>query len=83
MTNNPHVKIRAEIDTASKTKIRKILKYYKLNQKQMCDEIAAVLIKNMSDDGMILLSPNLIAEIRQDMLTLQLGKDVLRDDRHI
>lgn len=64
---NDYVKVRADIDKESTKKIKKILKRYKLNQKDMCDEIAAVLLSAMDDNGAILLSPDMVLEIKQDI----------------
>lgn len=64
---NEFVKIRADLDKASIKKIKTILKRYKLNQKDMCDEIAAVIVKSMNSDGSIIITPNLVAEIKDDI----------------
>lgn len=64
---NEFVKIRADLDKASVKKIKAILKKYKLNQKQMCDEIAAVILTNMDDSGVVVLTPNMVAEIKKDI----------------
>lgn len=64
---NKYIKIRSDIDAASAKKIKAILKYYKLNQKKMCDEIAAVIVSAMDESGAVVVTPSFIAEIKKDV----------------
>ena len=62
---NEFVKIRADIDKATQKKIKTILRRYKYSQDKVCDEVAAILINSIDDGGKILLSPDMVVEIRE------------------
>ena len=64
---NEFVKIRDDIDKESAKEIKKLLLRYKKSQKRMIEEIAAVIIQNMDDDGVIIMSPSLVVEIQDDI----------------
>lgn len=64
---NDFVKVRADIDKATQTKIKTILRRYKYSQDKVINEVSALILDNISGDGKILLSPNLVAEVRQSV----------------
>ena len=64
---NEYVKIRSDIDNTTQKKIKQLLKKYKNNQDELIEEIAAVIIQNMDDEGFIILSPSLMAEVKKDI----------------
>ena len=64
---NKYVKIRADIDNATQKKIKKLLAKYKKSQDELIEVIAAVVIQNMDDDGFVILTPKLMAEIKSDI----------------
>ena len=64
---NDFVKVRADIDKATQQKIKTILRRYKYSQDKVINEVSALILDNISGDGKILLSPNLVAEVRQSV----------------
>ena len=64
---NEFVKLRADIDKATQKEIKTILRRYKYSQDKIINEVSALILNNMSGDGKILLSPNLVAEVRQSV----------------
>ena len=62
---NKFVKVKDDIDKATQSKIKTILRRYKYSQDKLVNEISALVIDNISGDGKIILSPNLVAEVRQ------------------
>lgn len=64
---NDYVKLRADIDKATQKEIKTILRRYKYSQDKIINEVSALILNNMSGDGKILLSPNLVAEVRQSV----------------
>lgn len=64
---NDFVKVRADIDKATQKKIKTILRRYKYSQDKVINEVSALILDNISGDGKILLSPNLVAEVRQSV----------------
>ena len=62
---NEFVKVRADIDKATQQKIKTILRRYKYSQDKLVNEVSALVLDNLSGDGKILLSPNLVAEVRE------------------
>ena len=62
---NEFVKVRADIDKATQQKIKTILRRYKYSQDKLVNEVSALVLENLSGDGKILLSPNLVAEVRE------------------
>ena len=62
---NDFVKVRADIDKATQQKIKTILRRYKYSQDKVINEVSALILDNISGDGKILRSPNLVAEVRQ------------------
>ena len=64
---NEFVKVRADIDKATQKQIKTILRRYKYSQEKAINEISAMILDNISGDGKILLSPNLVAEVRQSV----------------
>lgn len=67
ITLNEFVKIRDDIDKETAKKILKLLKRYKKSQDRMVEEIAAVLLKNTDENGVVVLSPSLVVEIKDDI----------------
>lgn len=64
---NDFVKVRADIDKATQQKIKTILRRYKYSQDKVINEVSALILDNISGDGKILLSPNLVAQVRQSV----------------
>ena len=64
---NNFVKVHTDIDKATKNKIKTIIRRYKYSQDEMINEISAIILKNMDDSGVIILSPDLVAEVRESV----------------
>lgn len=62
---NDYEKIVYDIDAEGQKKIQELLKKYKKNQKELVDEIAAIIIENMDENGAIVLSPTLTMEVKE------------------
>ena len=62
---NKYIKVKSDIDKATQQKIKTIIRRYKYEQDKLVNEISAIILKNMDDSGVIVLSPNLVAEVRQ------------------
>ncbi len=59
MTMNEFVKIRDDADKEVLKKLKKLLKKYKVKQDAVNEHIAAIIIENLNDEGLIILSPEM------------------------
>ena len=59
MTMNDFVKIRDDADKEVLKKLKKLLKKYKVKQDAVNEHIAAIIIENLNDEGLIILSPEM------------------------
>lgn len=59
MTMNEFVKIRDDSDKEVLKKLKKLLKKYKVKQDAVNEHIAAIIIQNLNDEGLIILSPEM------------------------
>ena len=56
---NEFVKIRDDADKEVLKKLKKLLKKYKVKQDAVNEHIAAIIIENLNDEGLIILSPEM------------------------
>jgi len=56
---NDFVKIRDDADKEVLKKLKKLLKKYKVKQDAVNEHIAAIIIENLNDEGLIILSPEM------------------------
>ena len=59
MTMNEFVKIRDDADKEVLKKLKKLLKKYKVKQDAVNEHIDAIIIENLNDEGLIILSPEM------------------------
>ena len=64
---NKFVKVRADIDKSTKKQIKTILRKYKYSQDKLVNEVSAIILKNLDDSGVIVLSPDLVIEVKKSV----------------
>lgn len=64
---NEFVKIRDDADKEVLKRFRKLLKKYKVKQDAVNEHIAAIVIQNLNDEGLIILSPEMQFAIKNSV----------------
>lgn len=64
---NEYIKIKSDIDDETAKKLKKLIKQFKKSQDETLEKIALIILDNMDDNGVILLSDSLVLSIKDEI----------------
>lgn len=70
---NEYIKIKSDIDDATAKKLKELIKQFKKSQDETLEKIAVILLDNLDENGVIMLSDSMALSI-QDELTKTLSE---------
>lgn len=64
---NDYIKIKSDIDDATAKKLKELIKQFKKSQDETIEKIAVILLDNLDDNGVIMLSDDMALSIRDEL----------------
>lgn len=64
---NEYIKIKSDIDDATAKKLKELIKQFKKSQDEIIEKIAVILLDNLDENGVIMLSDDMALSIRDEL----------------